>query len=191
MGVLFLCRGAVGVFYCPSWWAREETFFTVIYFIIFIKMPNSFFFFLKTRDSCYRRKSFWLKLRGSLNKCPDFFFVWALLLIVRTWNSSPLRSNLLRLQCTCCTVPTSSGRPHGNPLVWACQWPSSQPLSSPQLSHNDSLWAWGINKSHREQGLDYWEGKQVVDWCIVLVEMPLTRFEECWPLPKESLPELP
>ena len=24
---------------------------------------------------------------------------------------------------------------------------------------------------------------RVVDWCIVLVEMPLTRFEECWPLP--------
>ena len=23
----------------------------------------------------------------------------------------------------------------------------------------------------------------VVDWCIALVEMPLTRFEECWPLP--------
>ena len=32
---------------------------------------------------------------------------------------------------------------------------------------------------------------RVVDWCIVLVEMPLTRFEECWPLPTESLPELP
>ncbi len=32
---------------------------------------------------------------------------------------------------------------------------------------------------------------EVVDWCIVLVEMPLTRFEECWPLPTESLPELP
>ena len=31
----------------------------------------------------------------------------------------------------------------------------------------------------------------VVDWCIVLVEMPLSRFEEYWPLPKESLPELP
>ena len=69
------------------------------------------------------------------------FFVWTLLLIVHTWNSSPLRSNLLRLQCTC-TVPTTSARPHGNPLVWACQWPSSQPLLSPQLSHNyDSLWA--------------------------------------------------
>ena len=69
------------------------------------------------------------------------FFVWALLLIVHTWNSCPLRSNLLQLQCTCCTVPTTSGRPHRSPLVWACQWPSSQPLSSPQLSHNDSLWA--------------------------------------------------
>ena len=30
-----------------------------------------------------------------------------------------------------------------------------------------------------------------MDWCIVLVEMPQTRFEECWPLPTESLPELP
>ena len=39
------------------------------------------------------------------------FFVWALLLRVHTWNSSPLRSNLLRLQCTCCTVPTTSTRP--------------------------------------------------------------------------------
>ena len=31
----------------------------------------------------------------------------------------------------------------------------------------------------------------VGDWCIVLVEIPLSRFEECWPLPTESLPELP
>ena len=91
---------------------------------------------------------FWKKMQRSiLPKYEDHkvsfqtFFVWALLLIVHTWNSSPLRGNLLRLQCTCCTVPTTSGRPHGSPLVWACQWPSSQPLSSPQLSHNDSLWA--------------------------------------------------
>ena len=44
------------------------------------------------------------------------FFVWALLLIVHTRNSSPLQSNLLRLKCTC-TVPTDSGRPHGSPLM--------------------------------------------------------------------------
>ena len=30
-----------------------------------------------------------------------------------------------------------------------------------------------------------------VDRGIVLVEMPLTRFQECWSPPKESLPELP
>ena len=82
-------------------------------------------------------------------------------MIVHTWNSSPLRSNLIHLQCTCCTVPTTSRRPHGSPLVWVCQWPSSQPLSSPQLSHNDSLWALGITKSHRKQRLDYREAEEL------------------------------
>ena len=85
-------------------------------------------------------------------------------MIVHTCNSSPLRSNLFRLQCACCTVPTTYGRLHGSPLVWACQWPSSQPHSSPQLSHNDNLWAWGISKSHREQGLDYSEAEEL-SWC--------------------------
>ena len=86
------------------------------------------------------------------------------LLIVHTWNSSLLWRNLLQLQCPCCIVPTTSGLFHGSPLVWACQWPSSQPLSSPQLSHKDSLWAEGITKSHREQGLDYREGDEL-SWC--------------------------
>ena len=90
------------------------------------------------------------------------FFVWSL--IVHTWNSSSLQSNLLRLQCTCSTVPTTSGRLRGSPIVRAYQRPSSQPLSSPQLSHNDSLWAWGITKCHREQRLDYTGG-----WGTVLM----------------------
>ena len=79
-------------------------------------------------------------IQGSLNKFHDIFRM-ALLLIVHTWNSCLLRNNLLRLQSTCFTVPTTSGWPHGSPLLGGCQWPSSQPLSSPQLSHNDSLWA--------------------------------------------------
>ena len=121
------------------------------------------------------------------------FFVWVLYLIVHTWNLSPLRSNLLRLQCTC-TVPTTSGSPHRSPLVWACQWPSSQPLSSPQLSHNDRekpkvkgskvLTIGSLRNcldAHLSQIVCDKDG--VVDWCIVLLEMPLTRFEECWPLP--------
>ena len=66
-------------------------------------------------------------MRGSIRH----FFMWALLLIVHTWNSSPLQSNLLWLQCTYCTVPTTSGRPHGSPLVWACQWPFIS-----------SIWTW-------------------------------------------------
>ena len=103
-------------------------------------------------------------IRGAYNKFPDFFFVWALLFIVHTWNSRPLRSNHLRLQCTCSTVPTTSGKPCGSPLVWRCQWPSSQTLSFPQLSHNDSLWAWEITNSHREQGLDYREAQELC-WC--------------------------
>ena len=32
---------------------------------------------------------------------------------------------------------------------------------------------------------------KVVDWCNDLMEVPQTRFEERWPLPTESLPELP
>ena len=92
----------------------------------------------------------YIYIRGALNKFPDFF-VWELLLMVHTWNSSPLQSNLLRLQCTCCTDPTTSVWPHRSP----------QPLSSPQLSHNHSLWALGITKCHREQGLDYREGEEL------------------------------
>ena len=66
----------------------------------------------------------YIYILGAYDKLTDFF-VWVLLLIVHSWNSSPLRSNLLQLQCTCFTVPTTSERPHGSPLVWACQWPSS------------------------------------------------------------------
>ena len=98
------------------------------------------------RNSINETKQFFIKKNLSLliyeNHEISFqtFFVWPLLLIVHTWIYSPLRRNLLRLQCTC-TVPTTSVRPRGSPLVWACQWPSSQPLSSPQLSQIDSLWA--------------------------------------------------
>ena len=35
------------------------------------------------------------------------------------------------------------------------------------------------------------DNDKVVDWCIVRVEMPLSRFEERWPLQTESLSELP
>ena len=132
--------------YCKGPFWSPSTKVTNFYFI-----DDFFKFFTIAKFYCIRQTSkskkkliikqifLWMKVQGSLNKFPDFF-VWALLLIVHTWNSRPFRSNLLRLQCTC-TVPTTSARPHGSPLVCSCQWPSSHPLSSPQLSHNDSLWA--------------------------------------------------
>ena len=93
-----------------------------------------------------------------------------------------------------------------SPLVWACQWPLSQPLSTRQLSHNDNLWALGITRNHRDQSLDYGEGDEL-SWCpswsnslwqgwrCELVHWPggnaSDLIEECWPLPMEYLPELP
>ena len=53
--------------------------------------------------------SIYIYIRDAYDKFPDFFSYGGLLLIVHTWNSSPLWSNLLQLQCTCCTVPTTSG----------------------------------------------------------------------------------
>ena len=102
----------------PGYYYNENSFFCTHFFII---------------STIYIDEDHWISFQT--------FFVSALLLIVHTWNSSPLRSNLLRLQCTCCTVPTTSGRLLGSNLVWECQWPSSHSLSSPQLSHNHSLWA--------------------------------------------------
>ena len=72
------------------------------------------------------------------------FFVWALLLIVHTWNSSSLRSNLLRLQFTC-TVPKT---------FWKAPWKSSC----------GSVLMTFVTASFRGQCLDYWEGEEL-SWC--------------------------
>ena len=85
--------------------------------------------------------------------------------MVHTWNSSPLRSNLLQLQCACCTVPTTSGMPHRCPLVWACQWPSSQPvffLLNCLITTGSELREWP--KCHREQSIDYRDAEEL-SWC--------------------------
>ena len=134
------------------------------------------------------------------------FFVWALLLIVHTWNSNPLRSNLLLLQCTRCTIQTTSRRPlkvllcervndlrHSlfhllNSLITATS-------ELRELSKVTEIKVQTIERlrnclvAHLGQIVYAKDG--VVDWCIVLLEMPLTWFEECWSLSTESLPELP
>ena len=55
------------------------------------------------------------QIRGANDKFPDFFRIGTL--IDSTYMKLlSLRSNLLRLRCTC-TAPTTSGKPHGGPLV--------------------------------------------------------------------------
>ena len=150
---------------------------------VFLSFSFSFFYFIFINEIIEITASVSILFLTPCTISFQTFFVWARLLIVHTWNSSPLRYNLLRLQCTCCTVPTTSGRLHGSPRAWACQWPSSQSFSSPQLSHNDSLWALGTSRSHREQGLDYrecdklswcpsWSNSQWQGWSCGLVHCP-------------------
>ena len=134
------------------------------------------------------------------------FFVWALLLTAHTWNSSPLRSNLLRLQSTCCTVPRTSGRPlevllcecvkdlpHSLFHLLNCPITTASELRERPKVTGSKVWiierAWNCLAAYLGQIVCDKDG--VVNWCIVLVEMPLSRFEECWRLPTESLPELP
>ena len=121
-------------------------------------------------------------LRGTYNKFPEFF-VWALLLIVHTWNTSPLQSNLLRLQCTCCTIPTTSGRPHGSPLVWACRWSLSQPLSSLGRGQHSSNRVSGISTRTMHQSTTpslsqtiwpRWASRQFFSLPTVLTLLPVT-----------------
>ena len=134
VNVNYLNWQEVGVFWFRSWRSICLIFlcFSIHFFFFFVNIKEKAYFFFKLTELLHYEVHM-------INF--QTFFVWALLLIVHTWNSSPLRSNLLRLQCTYCNVPTTSGTPHRSPLVWPCQWSSSLPLSSPQWSHNDSLWA--------------------------------------------------
>ena len=133
----------VNYFISKSWWWLINRNVNVDFTSWYIHLFGLYFFpatfILSDFIHIYFHIYIYIYIYTRIIKCFQTFFVLALLLIVHTWNSSPLPSNLLRLQCTCSTVPTTSARPHGSPLVWACQWPSSQPPSSPHLSHNDSL----------------------------------------------------
>ena len=57
-----------------------------------------------------------LDIRGTYDKFPDFFHMGTFIDSTHMKLYSPSKY-LLRLQCTCCTIPTTSGRPHGSPRV--------------------------------------------------------------------------
>ena len=69
---------------------------------------------------------------------------------------------------------------------------ASEPREIPKVA-GSKVWTIGrvTNSLDVHLGQIVCDKDGVVDWCIVLVEMPLTRFEEWWSLPTESLPEPP
>ena len=119
----------------------------------------------------------------------QIFFVWALLLTVDTKNSSALQSILLRHQCTCCTVPTTSGKSPGSFLVSVFRTLVTASFMSSIASEVFlELWEYpkvagskvrvvGMMGSHLDAHLGLTvcdEDGDFVDWGIVLMEMPLT-----------------
>ena len=80
---------------------------------------------------------------------------------------------------TTCAL-ASLARDRQNPSVYFC---------SSMFSYGSKVWTIGrvTNCLDAHLGQIVCDKDGVVDWCIVLLEMPLTRFEECWPLPTESL----
>ena len=68
---------------------------------------------------------------------------------------------------------------------------TSELKEEPKVTGN-KVWTIGRLRNYIDAHLDQivYDKDEVVDWCVLLLEMPLTRFKECWPLPTESLPEL-
>ena len=126
------------------------------------------------------------------------FFVRALLLIVHTWNSSPLWSNFPG--CNAFVVPFQHLL-EGSMEVLLCERVNILRHSlfhllnclittASELRELAKVTGTKVSTIRRLRNcLDahlaqiVCDNDGVVDWCIVLVEMPLSRFEECWPLP--------
>ena len=67
-------------------------------------------------------------------------------------------------------------------------WRQLLSLGNNQKSQGCKAWTIGRLKHRLDAHLGQivCDRDRVVDWCIFLVEMPLTRFEECWPLPTKT-----
>ena len=154
--------------------------------------------------SCQNTKN----IQGSLNKFPVFFFVWALLLIVQTLVPYKVISS----GCNASVVPFQqlfqsprevllcervNDLRHSLFHLLNCLITTASnvflELRKKQKVTGSKVWTIGRARNCLDAHLGQivCDKDGVIDWCIVLVEMPLTRFEECWPLPTESLLELP
>ena len=130
------------------------------------------------------------------------FFVGALSLIVHTWNSS-LYFEVISSGCNALVVPFQQlpegpievllyDLRHSLFYLLNCLITTASELKELAKVTESKVWTIGRlrNCLDAHLGKISWQG-----WSCGLVhcqkEMPLTRFDECWPLPKKSLPELP
>ena len=101
-------------------------------------------------------------IRGSLNRFPDFFRRST---FIDSTHKTLVPFEVIFSGCNALVVPFQQLLEGlTEVLLWERVNDFRHRLSSFQLSHNDSLRAWGITKSHREHGLDYREGKKL-SWC--------------------------
>ena len=86
-----------------------------------------------------------------------------------------------------------NGLRHSHFHLLNCLITTASELREKQKSLGSKVWTIGMLSNCFDTHLDQisCDKDEVVDWCIVQVEMPLTRFEEFWPLPTESFSELP
>ena len=134
------------------------------------------------------------------------FFVWALLLIVHTWNSSPIK--VISSSCNALVVPFQqllvgpievllcervNDIRHSLFHLLNCLITTASELREIPKVTGSKVWTIGRVRNCLDAylGQIVCDKDGVMDWYIVLVEMPLSRFEDCWPLPTESLPKLP
>ena len=142
-------------------------------------------------------------IRGSLNKFPDFFRMGT---FIDSTHETLVPFEVISSGCNALIVQFQQLR-QGPMEVLLCEFVNdlrhslfhllnclitrdSELREEPKVT-GSKVWTIGTVRN----GLDTHLGQivcdkdGVVDWCIVLLETPLTRFEECWPLPTESLPE--
>ena len=151
------------------------------------------------------KKKIFIHIRSAYDEFPDFFRM-ATLIDSTLMKLYALRSNLLQLQCTCSTFQQLlegpmevllcervNGLRHRLFHLFKCLRTTASELGEQPKVTGSKVWTigWVRNCFDTHLGQIVCDKDGNVNLCIVLVVMPLTRFEERWPLPAESFPQLP
>ena len=171
-------------------------------FFLFLQWP----FFVHTISKVHDLIIYLILIRGSLNKFTDFFRMGTF--IDSTHNETLVPFEVISSGCNALFVPLQqllegsikvllcervNGLRHSLFHLLNCFITTASELREYPRVIGSKVWIIGTVRNcldaHQCQIVCDQDG--VVVRYIVLVEMPLTQFEECWPFPTESLAELP